>query len=749
MARRILIALLVPVLALSCSGPDAESPKQELLAGLVPDSTFFYLSIPNDPQREEEYRKSNLHKLVNHPSVKRFIEPLESYVSELIDKDENVKQAAGLSIREFMDLLGGPLVIAVFEVEVPPPPGMPKGMPAQAMPNVVLSIEAENTDKLKQAAEKVKKALAAQPGWEIKEEKVLGQTVYSAGSEMQGFHYTLFGHTIVASLSRAHLESLISRKADGAAGSLAENARFKKVLAKASPDGRHLALAYIALGTLWDRFRDQVPPEAQQTMEKLGVTDLTAIGMAVEYDLPQMRERYVLLTEHQDRGIVKFLAGKPGKDPGVSYVPATATSYFHGKLSLADLFDTVKETMDSDPDMASGFDEGLKEFQGNFGFDLRKDLLGSIGSSFTVYSGAAGKQPGQAEVVALIELEDPKAFFGCLDKMIAVEGTNVKKTDIKGTPVYSIGLSPPGGAPADAPPGLLMPLEGLSVVLFGKDKRLFVGMTPETPEAFVAKAAAPGKTILENPRFSGVFAKAPKDMDAFMLYDLGESVGPALEALNALPPEFSEAAKDPRSGKSFIDPERMPKAETLKSLLGVALTFKRTDSDAIVMESISDVGSFSVSGLFGAGVAAALILPATTKAMGRARTVSCADNLSQLWEMQNIYMFQYGGRLKEMPSETGSAFWLALTKTSVPIIDESNYDLYICPVTGGPPRRGFTSYRGPTSDVNTLDDGAIIGCCEPGNHPDGSINVLRKSGDVVEVRPGDPLFIQALQHTKR
>ena len=43
----------------------------------------------------------------------------------------------------------------------------------------------------------------------------------------------------------------------------------------------------------------------------------------------------------------------------------------------------------------------------------------------------------------------------------------------------------------------------------------------------------------------------------------------------------------------------------------------------------------------------------------------------------------------------------------------------------------------------------IVGCCEPGCHPNGSINVLLKSGDVVETMPGDDLYERALKGTWR
>ena len=39
-------------------------------------------------------------------------------------------------------------------------------------------------------------------------------------------------------------------------------------------------------------------------------------------------------------------------------------------------------------------------------------------------------------------------------------------------------------------------------------------------------------------------------------------------------------------------------------------------------------------------------------------------------------------------------------------------------------------------------------CDEPANHPDGSINVLRRNGAMGALKPNDPDYAKALQTTK-
>jgi type II secretory pathway pseudopilin PulG len=149
------------------------------------------------------------------------------------------------------------------------------------------------------------------------------------------------------------------------------------------------------------------------------------------------------------------------------------------------------------------------------------------------------------------------------------------------------------------------------------------------------------------------------------------------------------------------------------------------------------------------GILAALLLPAISKAIVRARVAACTNNLSQLWKMQNVYMAR--ATKKQMPTETGSAFWLALTTSQPPLIDATVNDILLCPVKGDSVS-GECDYGGPARKVNLLSDGDPVGADLTENHRQGSGDdgagcVLRKSGDVVELSGpdwqklvGDPNF---------
>ena len=144
------------------------------------------------------------------------------------------------------------------------------------------------------------------------------------------------------------------------------------------------------------------------------------------------------------------------------------------------------------------------------------------------------------------------------------------------------------------------------------------------------------------------------------------------------------------------------------------------------------------------GVLAGILLPAIIRAIERARVVTCANNLSQLWKTQCLSMSQNRGFL---PIEQGGAFWLMLSRMTPPLVDEPA--LYVCPFDGEPPAAGTTDYRGPSGNVNLYGRADVVGADRMGNHrANEGGNVLKKSGAVLEVEADDLLWIQASTKTR-
>lgn len=128
----------------------------------------------------------------------------------------------------------------------------------------------------------------------------------------------------------------------------------------------------------------------------------------------------------------------------------------------------------------------------------------------------------------------------------------------------------------------------------------------------------------------------------------------------------------------------------------------------------------------------------------------CARNLSQMYKFMLMPTMKHGER-GSLPPQTGSAFWLGLSRTSPPLIDDQepeSWKLFSCPVMNRVLPPGETDYRGPKVDVNTLQEDDPIGADKEGNHGPGKGGcVLLKSGEVKVVEADDPLWLRAAETT--
>lgn len=136
------------------------------------------------------------------------------------------------------------------------------------------------------------------------------------------------------------------------------------------------------------------------------------------------------------------------------------------------------------------------------------------------------------------------------------------------------------------------------------------------------------------------------------------------------------------------------------------------------------------------GVLCALFVPAIPCG-GHRKSVSCANNLMQLYRLGTIYAATHQ---KEWPAASGEDLWLSFTRTKPPLIEPEHRSILSCPVLGEDDP-GETHYRGPRLPFKGLQSGDPLGADKPGNHGEGyGGNVLLKDGSVRETNVGEPLW---------
>ncbi len=137
-------------------------------------------------------------------------------------------------------------------------------------------------------------------------------------------------------------------------------------------------------------------------------------------------------------------------------------------------------------------------------------------------------------------------------------------------------------------------------------------------------------------------------------------------------------------------------------------------------------------------------VPMVTHAQRKGRVARCAANLHSLSSAQEAYEAFYGGGLDEV--ESGSGYWLALTRHQPPLLDASTGVLQ-CPVRHQADRA--TDYRGPARPWGGHYSDELVGADCPGNHgPGRGGNIVSVYGEVVAVGEDHRLWRRAEDETQ-
>ncbi len=586
------------------------------LERLLPPGALLYLSIPQSPAASEDYATSAVRRFWENDEIRSFKAPIEAWWAKRKTQavpdpagrptpsfNETVKGATGLTIDELWSLLGGPLTAAVYDL----PLGGQHGL------DLVFALGSPDLAALRGMIGRAKDVLLRQEGLKEASRVHEGLTLHELGDEGFKLHFAyLEGHLVVATL-RERLEGIATASAKKQGPALRDDPDFKAARARVSPDGRHLFHLHANASRILQKFRPEIGDEALKVLEPLGATDVISLDLALGYDGGFLRERTSLRTSRQDRGILKYLAGRADKDGHAPKVPAGAVAYAHASLDLAALYDTVQEAMKADPDAAEAFVEGAKEAEAMLGLPLR-DALASLGTSWSAWSAypdGGGLLP--YEVVAL-ELKDAAVFAKALRGLAAALEAPIARMHVGGRDIEYLTLPLPGAEELEF---LLGGGLGYPLAWTLEGKTLYLSTNPMALKGLPAGGGA-ARPIAQDPRFAALAARVPADAwEAWMYIDLGRvvaavytTVEPALHVVRDLP-------RDPQTGELIVDLARLPLGETLAELIGPTLSHKRTLSDGLLLESWSNLG-VSYFTVVQTAIVAAVAIPGLLMAQQRA-----------------------------------------------------------------------------------------------------------------------------------
>jgi hypothetical protein len=617
-ARAATLALALTTLSFGLQA----APDPHLLERLLPPDVLFYLSIPQSSAASQDYARSGLARFWEHPEIRAFRRPIErwwhkrktepvQFAGEVFPSwNDAVRQTVGLSIDEIWEVLRAPLGFALLDLPVN----------EQHKIDLVLSLGAPDLGKLRRTLDEFKKAVQRNAPGRLAEGEFRheGVTVHELGSDEVRFYFAFVENTLLVATQAERMKGLISAAADRNFKGLRANASFAAARRHVAPENRHFLLSFLNTAAVLQRFRAEIGDEALRVIETLGLADVSAAAMGLSYEGLWTRERVAAVTSRQDRGLIRFLAGRPAPDPFAARVPAGSLSYAHFRLDAAGTYDTLLSCAKVAPSFDEAITEGIRKLEKRWGLSLR-DALGTLGTAWTIYGHTPEGRGLFPDDLLMVELADPAGFEAALGKIARAEEIAFEEATFRGRTIRSPSRALPTAHPF-LPADLLdvggNPLPfgpmGYAPCWFVEGGTLYLASHPHALQRHILRSERPVAPIAEDPRFRSV---APRDgAESWSYVDVGRWVAVFYGLVEPFLHLVRDFARDPQTDEIIVDLAQLPLGETLADLIGPLRIQKVTRPDAIVVESMSFVPISPAVLVGGAAIVAAVAIPGMMRA---------------------------------------------------------------------------------------------------------------------------------------
>ena len=553
------------------------------LARLVPGDAAVVFGLYDLPGLRREFPDSNIGRAWADPEIQRFLAPLLRHVS-IAEMVEKVKSETGYTPTELLDFATGDILLTVPASSL----SFSKDQPGA---DALLAIDVgANQDKLRELIDEQQKRDTAAADRTTTEDHN-GVTLYieapaaadqadasastdaetddSAGSPAStalgeakpvvwAFHE---GRWFIASNRELVTGALDALAAGGVGTSLDASADYQAVLTRSGGEADVLFFVdwkaiYPGLVSGLEAARDPNERPNMFGIEPLGVMKALGLDTIESFSVSAVTigdtDRLdAALLFREARGLTALLAYRDGPVSRPDWVPASWFNVSSQNFSVLDAFDEIERSLERlSPMLASMFQGQVRTYERQLGIDLRRDLVGALGTSFVSgYStppaadGEASPTHAELDQFVGIALADPTAFERTLETIKTKflppgDASPLKSRDYLGRTLHSF----------EAPEG------GRGVTYAITDGWLLLGVgSPSTVESVVQLMHTPNPDASFWQRKDVRAALADVPPGAFSVQH--SELAPLFAALAA---SFSELQDMQADDERFVDPEATP-----------------------------------------------------------------------------------------------------------------------------------------------------------------------------------------------
>ncbi len=347
------------------------------------------------------------------------------------------------------------------------------------------------------------------------------------------------------------------------------------------------------------------PQGLRAALSALGLDGLRALAWSsTAAGDHSVNESYVLAPSPR-KGLLA-LGGEGAADLALlERVPKEADSFSVGCVKMGELWDTLFRALGAlSAETEQKVAGELARFEEKNGVNLRKDLLGSIGETYLMYSLPAKNMMmgGPPDVTLMMPLRDAAAFDKAAralsDALVGTGMVALKEADLEGTKVRSFSVKMDGGGSQGPFGGMpFNPFVAINPAYAVKGDLLIASLSRQGLQKAVRRLAQTGgeggASVEGYRRFAG---KLPKGASGVAYSDPRETVGLVYTTVTSFLP-LAAAGRD-----LPFDLNSLPPAEAIKKHLFGGLSYSKSDKDGLYSCSFSPWG---VDTLLGVGVVCA------------------------------------------------------------------------------------------------------------------------------------------------
>ena len=571
-------SLLLPVFLIAATWLPA-SPKLPL-ANLVDDQTLLALSVSDAPALLRGWDASPLASSWSDPQIVKFLAPLREQMQ--VDQwDADTQAATGLSVRELLGLVEGEVLFALPSFNY-------SQANSSSVPAFLLALEVGARGP---KIEKILADAAEKRGLKEETETFAGVLVHvralnaprdadAAGATStetrapRTLAWALVDGVWLISTTKERVFAAIDAvQQGGLPASLGTSERFQRTRQRV---GAAQALAYLNLPAIYPLVQEAVVAAKAKSAGKPNALGLDPEAVLNALGLDVLGEAYAAvaleptqarldtgLAYTEERGVMRLVAYQPGPTSQPDWVPAKWPNVSTARFSVPKAYDGLEALVNAVSPMLFGMAQGqLRSFDKKIGFDLRRDLIGSLGDDLvTAYALPSGQDAAtvpswtQMDQLIAVSLVNEEAFLRSVNALKALAGPAAEQLfsqrDYLGNTLYTLNVPTAPGASGAA--------RGFSYAI--AQKMLLVGIgSPATVESALQGMASGAGGFWQRDDVKAALADLPPDAVSLQVQDLRvllaslvESVVEYQAALNAGKPDDAKP--------SFVDVEARPDAD--------------------------------------------------------------------------------------------------------------------------------------------------------------------------------------------